>query len=66
MAFMVNRYPRLLLLFLGALFSYFIGFTVGIWLLIAIGVFFELTFWFELLFRKSHSRKHEKVVLSGR
>ncbi len=48
MAIMANRYRVILLLFLAAAISYAVGFTVGFWLLIAIGAAFELAFWFEL------------------
>jgi general stress protein CsbA len=52
MAITANRYLTLLLLFVGAAISYSVGFTISFWLLIAIGVVFELAFWFELLFRR--------------
>ena len=52
MAITANRYLTLLLLFVGAAISYGVGFTIGFWLLVAIGVVFEFAFWFELLFRR--------------
>ena len=56
MAIMANRYRVILLLFLAAAISYAVGFTVGFWLLIAIGAAFELAFWFEL-FSGRHRRQ---------
>lgn len=52
MAITSNRYLTLLLLFVASATSYAMGFTLGFWLLIAIGAAFELTFWFELFFRR--------------
>jgi hypothetical protein len=49
MAITANRYLTLLLLFGVAGISYAVGFIVGFWLFIAVGVIFELAFWFELL-----------------
>lgn len=48
MAISANRYLILLLLFVGGVASYAIGFTIGFWLLIAVGAVFELAFWFKL------------------
>lgn len=50
MALTANRYLTLILLFAAATISYAVGFTAGFWLMIAIGVVFELVFWIELLF----------------
>ena len=50
MAVSVNRYLTLFLLLLAATACYAIGFIAGFWLLIAVGVVFELTFWVKLLF----------------
>jgi len=52
MAITANRYLTLFLLFVAAVISYTVGFTVGFWLLIAVGAVFELAFWFELFFRR--------------
>lgn len=49
MATSANRYLILFLLFVAAAVSYGIGFMVGFWLLIALGVVFELIFWGKLL-----------------
>lgn len=48
MAIKLNRYLTLFLLFVAASISYAVGFLVGFWLFIAVGVFFELVFWLEL------------------
>ena len=48
MAITANRNLILLLLLAGAAASYAIGFTIGVWLLIAVGAVFELAFWFKL------------------
>lgn len=48
MAITANRNLILLLLVAGAATSYAIGFTIGVWLLVAIGAIFELAFWFKL------------------
>jgi len=52
MAIIANRYLRLFLLLVAAATSYALGFTIGFWLLIAIGAGLELAFWFELFFRR--------------
>ena len=48
MAVTANRYLALFLLFGAAGISYAVGFAVGFWLFVAVGVIFELAFWFEL------------------
>ena len=48
MAITANRYLTLFLLFVAASISYAVGFIIGFWLLIAVGVVFELVFWLEL------------------
>ena len=48
MAITSNRYLTLFLLFVAASISYAIGFVIGFWLFIAVGVVFELAFWMEL------------------
>ena len=60
MAIMANRYRMLLLLFVAAAISYAVGFTVGFWLLIAIGAAFELAFWFELFFGRRRRQSLER------
>ncbi|MGI9263994.1 MAG: hypothetical protein ACR2QU_03630 [Gammaproteobacteria bacterium] len=52
MALTANRYLTLFLLFVTAAACYALGFTIGFWLLIAMGVVFELAFWFQLFFRQ--------------
>ncbi len=52
MAILANRYWILLALIAAAIASYSIGFMVGLGLLVAAGVVFELAFWFELLRRR--------------
>ncbi len=54
MAMATNRYLTLFLLFVAAATSYALGFTIGFWLLIILGVVFELAFWFQLFFRQRH------------
>ena len=49
MAISANRYLTLFLLFVAASTSYAVGFIIGFWLFIAVGVVFELVFWFGLL-----------------
>jgi hypothetical protein len=49
MAISANRYLTLFLLFVAASISYAVGFIIGFWLFIAVGVVFELLFWLELL-----------------
>jgi hypothetical protein len=49
MAISANRYLTLFLLFVAASISYAIGFIIGFWLFIAVGVVLELAFWLELL-----------------
>ena len=51
MAITANRYLTLILLGTAAAISYFVGFTVGFWVLIAAGAVFEIVFWVELFFR---------------
>lgn len=52
MAITANR-PLMLLLLSGAAgLSYLVGFVAGFWLFIAVGVLFELAFWFELFGRR--------------
>ena len=52
MSITANRYLTLFLLLAAAGTSYALGFTIGFWLLIALGAAFELVFWFELFFRR--------------
>lgn len=49
MAISANRYLTLFLLFVAASISYAVGFIIGFWLFIAVGVVFELVFWLKLL-----------------
>jgi hypothetical protein len=50
MAITANHYLTLILLFTAAVISYIVGFTVGVWVLIAVGAVFEIVFWIEILF----------------
>jgi len=50
-----NRCVVLLLLLGAASVSYVVGFIAGFWLLLAVGVIFELAFWVKLFERK---RRH--------
>lgn len=52
MALTANRYWILLALFAAATVSYSVGFMVGLGLFIAVGVVFELAFWYQLINRK--------------
>jgi len=52
MAILANRYWILLALISAAVVSYSVGFMVGLGLLVAAGVVFELAFWFELFRRR--------------
>jgi len=52
MAILSNRYWVLLALISAAVASYSVGFMVGLWLIVAAGIVFELAFWFELLRRR--------------
>ena len=47
-----KRYLVLLLLLTAAAISYAAGFTIGLWLLLGLGVAFELAFWFQLFSRR--------------
>jgi hypothetical protein len=49
MAINANRYLTLFLLLVAASVSYAVGFIVGFGLFIAVGVVFELVFWWRLL-----------------
>ena len=49
MAISANRYLTLFLLVVAASISYAIGFIIGFWLLIAVGMVFELVFWWEFI-----------------
>jgi len=51
MAIRPNRHWALLGLFAAAAISYGVGFMVGFLLLVAVGVAFELAFWYQLLRR---------------
>lgn len=55
MAIVTNRYVTLSLLLAAAIISYAIGFSVGAWLFVGLGVFFEGFFWIKL-FRRRHHR----------
>ena len=48
MAITANRYLTLFLLFAASAISYSVGFIIGFWLFIVVGVIFELVFWVEL------------------
>lgn len=50
MAITANHSLTLILLFTAAAISYIVGFTVGVWVLVAVGVVFEIVFWIEFLF----------------
>ena len=49
MALIANRYWVLLALFAAAAVSYSLGFMVGLGLFIALGLVFELAFWYRLI-----------------
>ena len=55
MAVLASRYWILLALISAAVVCYSVGFTVGLGLLVAAGLIFELAFWFELI-RRRHRR----------
>ena len=52
MAISANRYLTLFLLLVAASISYAIGFAIGFWLLVAVGMVLELVFWFQLFMGK--------------
>jgi len=56
MAIAPNRYLILFLLLGAATLSYVGGFFAGFWLLLALGVVFELAFWFKLFDPKRRRR----------
>lgn len=55
MAIIANRYWILLALISAAVVSYSVGFMVGLGVFVAVGVVFELAFWFQL-FRQKNRR----------
>jgi hypothetical protein len=55
MAILANHYWILLALMAAAVVSYSVGFMVGLGLVVAAGVVFELAFWFELFRRRRRS-----------